>query len=479
MISKEKFPPLRQWPPSREESSRATSTPTSYTSFKPLPELVPELSDNLVTRAAPPTDDQISSSSTTPTPSSPVPSSHHQQTTSVSATSEVQKKVAFISPPPTPGPSLARPLPQSPTPQPASAPNVLSPPKNSVSRFHAAHGKEPRGSTSSGTRTASPSLPKPDMSTPSLRSGSPYSQMSENTSGSRILAATSWSEVAEDDLVSNIGSRERTRQEVLFEIIQSEERYVQELVKMKDTFIDPLLHPFASPSTSSSPLSSSTPNLDYDYERAESPLGESSDNLPPIAARFMSPTPPTPLMDADTIDSDEDDEEADDRVGKGYASPTSRQQQAAKHNHPRSPYRSTVTRTAKSVPFPSGSRSHHSLPAPPPRTQQLTSSTQSLGRQSTAEQASQSPSSKKQQSPAMLRKFKKSDAAPASNPFGDVVAPHQLPDDLRICLQVIDSGVLDGHKRLSEALKKRYDDQYPLVRSLADVFVFHVSLSSL
>jgi hypothetical protein len=31
---------------------------------------------------------------------------------------------------------------------------------------------------------------------------------------------------------------------------------------------------------------------------------------------------------------------------------------------------------------------------------------------------------------------------------------------------------------LSEALKKRYEDQFPLVRSLADVFVSNVSFMS-
>lgn len=44
-----------------------------------------------------------------------------------------------------------------------------------------------------------------------------------NTS-SRILAAQSWSEGAEEDLVTNLGQRERTRQEVLWEIVASEER---------------------------------------------------------------------------------------------------------------------------------------------------------------------------------------------------------------------------------------------------------------
>ena len=35
------------------------------------------------------------------------------------------------------------------------------------------------------------------------------------------------------------------------------------------------------------------------------------------------------------------------------------------------------------------------------------------------------------------------------------------------------------YMRLSEGLKKRYDEQYPLVRSLADVFVSNVSAVSL
>lgn len=273
-VQKEKFPPLRSWPP--EEPQRSTSTPTSYTSFKPLPELVPTFSSQLATR---PLDDPSStnSSASTPTPpySSPTPtrstndivpdlmtrsasprnepdstgrSSRKTANGSVNtaAGSDVQKKVAFISPPPTPA-NLDRALPDAPGN--GTAQSVAAPIKTTVSRFQAAHGKEPRGSTSSmaasssktdlastskvsvkatSTRTVSPYLQKPNgdpTSTQSLRSGTPYSQMS-NSSGSRILAAQSWSEVTEEDLVSNIGSRERTRQEVLFEIISSEERWV-------------------------------------------------------------------------------------------------------------------------------------------------------------------------------------------------------------------------------------------------------------
>ncbi|KAJ9110149.1 hypothetical protein QFC20_003001 [Naganishia adeliensis] len=49
-----------------------------------------------------------------------------------------------------------------------------------------------------------------------------------------------------------------------------------------------------------------------------------------------------------------------------------------------------------------------------------------------------------------------------------------IPDDLRIVLRVIGNSILKGHLALSDALRKRYDEQYPLVRSLADIFIEHV-----
>ncbi|KAJ7063238.1 hypothetical protein C8F01DRAFT_1209582 [Mycena amicta] len=493
-LQKEKFPPLRAWPP--ETAQRSTSTPTS---FKPLPELVPTFSGQ--EQSSTPTPPY---SSPTPTPrndaASPLPDATNSPRPDPpdsagrsSRKTNTSKKVAFKSPPPTPSNVEA----------PSNNGSPTVPLKTSVSRFQAAHGKEPRGSTSTGasssktdlassgktavkstsTRASSPYLNKTgDVgSSQSLRSGTPYSSMSNATSGSRILAAQSWSEVTEEDLVSHLGSRERTRQEVLFEIISSEERYVQELAKMKDTFIDPMLHPFSAPT----PQLSSTPNLDYDYYRTNSPV-ESNDHLPPIAARFMSPSPTvmqstaspssqshkdTPNIDGESLDTDEEDE-GGDQLGRGYGN---RQGQLAKQNHPRSPYRSNGSKSGgKSVPFPS--RSHHSLP-PPPRTNQLNGSTHSLGRQGSVvdrereRNYSQGQASKASApKPGMLRKLKKSQTTNDSI-FGESVAPHQLPDDLRICLEVVDSGVFEGHKRLSDALKKRYDDQFPLVRSLADVFV--------
>ncbi|KAG6854629.1 hypothetical protein C0991_004231 [Blastosporella zonata] len=446
----DKFPPLPQWPPNNQ------SLNTNQSPYKPLPPI-----------------DQ--------------PSDSH-------------KKVAFVSPPPTPL-VLDRPLPDDPP-----TPPTTPPLKTNVSRFQATHAKEPRVSLStaasssktdlvtkstvkpSSARTPSPYLQKPVD--PSLRSETPYSQMSAS-SGSRILAASSWSQVTTEDLVSNLGSRERTRQEVLFEIISSEERfvfpipprslltspsrYVQELIKMKDTFIDPLLHPFSTPAPSAPP-SSATYNLDFDFYRPDSPQ-ESADHLPPIAARFMSPSPSgpppsvgtsfstrikdTPNIDGESLETDDDD---DPDYSRRAASPLS------KTEHPRSPYRSSTSpkpygRTT-TVPFPS--RSHFSLP--PPSRNQMASSTHSLGRQSTIVDKERETQGDTPPKNSMLRKFKKSTTIPATV-LGGVLAPHQIPEDLRRCLEVVDSGVLDGHKRLSEALKKRYDDQYPLVRSLADVFV--------
>jgi hypothetical protein len=274
--SKEKFPPLRQWPPEEPQRPASVTAPSiASTAFKPLPELVPnQILGQLNARPLPPveqTPSQGSSRSASqsvsnedPSPLPPPQQPEPEQATparvvrrntrdstkdtsmAAPASNDVQKKVAFLSPPPTPN-NLDRPLPDPTTPTNASPPAPL---RTTISRFQAAHGKEPRphppGGTpasssktdlpssanksstkATSTRTASPYLQKSfdGASVPSLRSGTPYSSMSQNTSGSRILAASSWSEVTEGDLVSNIGSRERTRQEVLFEIIQSEDRY--------------------------------------------------------------------------------------------------------------------------------------------------------------------------------------------------------------------------------------------------------------
>ena len=278
------LPPLPEWPPPHSRSHNRhslapsitppqiqrsasagttgtnTGTPSSLASTKPLPDLSarplppieePNDADN---------DSGVGLPVSSPVPhtadSSEAPSkSPARKAAETAANSEIQKKVAFISPPPTPsGPSTSQPLPDvSTTPiisgSPSQAPAAV-PLKTTVSRFQATHGKDTRTSTStaaSSSRTdlgSRPTTTSPPSLTPtivqttkatstrtaispypgSVRSGTPYSQMSN--ASTRILAATSWSEGAEDDLVSNLGPRERTRQEVLWEIVASEERYV-------------------------------------------------------------------------------------------------------------------------------------------------------------------------------------------------------------------------------------------------------------
>lgn len=510
-IHREKIPqlsPLPEWPPHRLQT-----TPSSV--HKPLPELS--------SRPLPPVDEPTSSSTDssanpTPTPTgsiAPLPptdgkddfhvgeaavstdtprvveadsagrnsrKTNNSSNSSHGAHTDVQKKVAFLSPPPTPGPNADHPLPSD-TPTPGNS----GPSKTTVSRFQAAHGKDTRGSTSTAassrtdiastmktakpgsTRAASSPYPRGYDGASihqSLRSGTPYSQMTH--ASSRILSAQSWSEGAEEDLVCNIGQRERTRQEVLWEIVASEERYVTELLKMKETFIDPLLHPYSA-STPASPA--------FDDFPADSPR-ESIDHLP-IAARFLTPTPfrsdsPTrdehPNIDGESLNSEEEDE-AEDRMGATFTS-----KKGSRHNHPRSPYGSTATRTGAkygtTVPFPA--RSHQSLP-PPPRTNPMASSTPSLGRQSVHERDLNIPAvSPKPASIApskVLQRFKKGNSTPVPVPAAGGVSPTMLPEDLKKCLEVIEGGILEGHIKLSESLRKRYEDQYPLVRSLADVFV--------
>lgn len=91
----------------------------------------------------------------------------------------------------------------------------------------AAGGNAPRASNAAATLNASNVYLNEAAS---MRSGTPLSYMSGRTG---IQAAASWSEAAEGDLVSNLGSRERTRQEVLWEIVASEDRCVQLLVNFE------------------------------------------------------------------------------------------------------------------------------------------------------------------------------------------------------------------------------------------------------
>lgn len=143
------------------------------------------------------------------------------------------KKVTFRSPAPTPTTSLV--LDEMPMhhPDPNATRNV------SQIRASAPAARPLSTSSCSISRQSLPLIPKPIMtrkpSLPSSRpSSSPTKSVLSPTPSEQSLAGmstrsylpppNSWSEMAEDDLIANLGPRERTRQEVLWEIVSSEER---------------------------------------------------------------------------------------------------------------------------------------------------------------------------------------------------------------------------------------------------------------
>ena len=242
---------------------------------------------------------------------------------------------------------------------------------------------------------------------------------------------------------------------------------------MKETFIDPLLHPFApTPLTSMQEeetwrIGSPVESIDHlpialrflgSSLRTETPV--SSAHAPVLARNQVTGTPVIPTPDDDSAGTDDDDGQ--------YAN-----DKTANAAHPRSPYGTAVRginlRTGKPI-LPFHSRSHHSLP-PPPRVHTLgavsaSSLAKPLDRPGTVEP-------ERRDGTRVLKKLKRNTVQEPV--VMGALPPHLIPEDLRRCLEVIETGILVGHVRLSEALRKRYEEQYPLVRSLADVFVTNVS----
>ena len=238
-----------------------------------------------------------------------------------------------------------------------------------------------------------------------------------------------------------------------------------ELVKMQGTFIVPLLHPFSTPKPSLT-------KFEYDDTSQFKNFVESRDHLP-IASRFLS----SHAAGSDDSDEPEDDSEGVNS-GAGTTSHASRQRGQGNPNFtpeldPRSPLASRIRRDS----FGSLSRSSLS-PRPDPNAV----SAAFLGLKPSAEPSLTendldrglksillNPSARE-----MQQKSNKSFTEPDLL-ADDRVAPHQIPDDLRRCLEVIED-ILPYHIKLRDSLRKRYDEQYPFVRSLADVFVYNVRL---
>jgi hypothetical protein len=265
------LPPLREWPPPPpplEQPKRSIGTPTSITSYKPLPELssrpLPPIEPTEVT-LVPFTDYYPISISDSSGPLSDVAEEDSVDTTignrtatpridqdsagrnsrktgngSINTTNggnDVPKQVALPSPPPAPSDLNAdRPLPEDASASNTSTvvPSQLSHPKDSMST--AASGSRPDvGSSEDGTQIAKAastrSVTSPYSAKPAYGNGAsihqylpPATPFSQKSIGG-VLPPASWSEDVEEDLVTHLGPRERKRQEVLWEIVASEERY--------------------------------------------------------------------------------------------------------------------------------------------------------------------------------------------------------------------------------------------------------------
>ena len=260
------LPPLREWPLSDHLPQRPSS-PSSTASFDPLSEA------EILTLLRQPhrdgdTEDHLTISKTHP--EAPLPgvtvtlgtgsqlvdevsaerSSHETgigNLTTTDGRNGVLKNVASISTAPTPASSFGISRPST---DDASATN-----KNTVVQSPPVHPRDPRGPTSNATSTPRadvglrrkskngiltdkvtirrsvwdgrrrPPYPKKarygnDASIrPPHHSNTPFSKLTGS-----VLSPALWSEAVEEDLVMNLGPRERIRQEVLREIVASEER---------------------------------------------------------------------------------------------------------------------------------------------------------------------------------------------------------------------------------------------------------------
>jgi hypothetical protein len=238
---------------------------------------------------------------------------------------------------------------------------------------------------------------------------------------------------------------------LLHDFINESRRYVSELLKMRETFIIPLLHPHA--------ISSSSTMIEYDDMSQVETLVDSLDQLP-IASRFLSPP-------AAKSDDTKDDSQTSRQGGQGNPNLV--------EPDPRSPLACRTPRGS----FVSLSRSYKSRRAPRANRNAVFIAPSGPGSfvdpsptKNDLDRGCKSPSTGP--SARRIQAKPKESFTKVDLIAGGGVAPHQIPENLRQCLEVIEDSILQGHIRLCEGLRKRYDGQYPLVRSLTDLFLANV-----
>jgi hypothetical protein len=253
----------------------------------------------------------------------------------------------------------------------------------------------------------------------------------------------------------------RIRTFLACKLLQWPRRYVAELLKMRETFINPLLHPYVN----SSPFIL----VERDNMSQVETLVDSPEHLP-IASRFLPSPAPVSDGSEDYDGSARTTSHASHRGGQANV-------ESVLEGDPREPLGSRTPRNSFVTIF----LSRLSLRSRT-RPNRNTTSTASLSRRPSVGLSSTEKDQDRDDMststgttiPGMQQKSKETFTKADLTAYGGV-SPNQLPDELRLCLEGIE-GILGDHLKLIKVLRKRYNEQYPLVRSLADVFMDNVRL---
>jgi hypothetical protein len=256
-------------------------------------------------------------------------------------------------------------------------------------------------------------------------------------------------------------------------------RYVAELVSIRELYIDPLIHPHRSPPPSN-PNSPSIPSCFQNNQLAESSGGESDLHLP-IAARFLNER--GTVSASGSSESTPKTDQGSWTHGEGNTSTQQLPEIIGETNTPRLDTHPSFFNNIQNATNPR-LRSQNSIPA----TSRSSAPTPAAGVSRSEPEHPPPPPSSDSRRPSQsepqpnFRHYLKSLAGPPPKklhrPRSNVpltsLLPTPLPEALRTVLEVIGSDMLKGHEALSVRLKERYQDQYPLVRSLTDVWADQV-----
>ncbi|SCZ91375.1 BZ3500_MvSof-1268-A1-R1_Chr1-2g01368 [Microbotryum saponariae] len=385
---------------------------------------------------------------------------------------------------------------------PASASTIISTTTNN-SRVSIANTLPVRSNSVASTNAPTPTLGQERTTSPlsiSPSSITAHSHLSFASSNTRLGGASwgvgsapaTWSELANPDLVDNVSARERTRQEILWEVVASEERYVLELRSLVNLYVAPLLHPLlttttvpatktATPSlsflSSPSPIptvvsprpssSSSTP-----YRHSASIHAESSSDLP-IAARFsrsLHTVSRDHLPEPVTHDTDDASSLSTPRAGsratQNSANASSAEEKVKNARlslpDPAASYRGPSSQGIRGRVYSSfGAQSTSSLIGPD------AGSSHKPGAVSTTNRNRFSTMSFKNAMASM-----RSVATPnheTADEAEEVGPAPSLPDALRNVLESV-LEMLKGHEVLASSLKEQWAKAFPLVRGLAAIW---------